>query len=104
MSMQEAFAAACGTAATLGDCVIDVTDLRFIDISGMGAIAHGTQAAGDAIRLQGASADLRRLWDVLGFNDYAPQVQFSSLPSPRGLRARQAGAAGRKPSAITSSG
>jgi anti-anti-sigma factor len=84
MTTREAFAAACGTAATLGDCVIDVTDLRFIDISGMRAIAQGAQAAGDAIRLQGASADLRRLWDVCGFNDYAPNVQFSSLPGPRG--------------------
>jgi anti-anti-sigma factor len=82
MSMREAFAAACGTAATLGDCVIDVTDLRFIDISGMRAIAHGAQAAGDAILLHGASADLRRLWDVSGFKDFAPEVQFSSLPEP----------------------
>jgi hypothetical protein len=63
-----------------------------------------TAIAGALAVHPGASADLRRLWDVLGFNDYAPQVQFSSLPSPRGLRARQAGAAGRKPSAITSSG
>jgi anti-anti-sigma factor len=77
LSMQEAFAAACGTAATLGDCVIDVTDLRFIDLSGMRAIAHGARAAGDGIRLHGASADLRRLWDMCGFRDFAPQVQFS---------------------------
>jgi anti-anti-sigma factor len=77
MSMQEAFAAALGTAATLGDCVIDVTDLRFIDISGLRAIAHGARATDDAIRLHGASADLRRLWDMCGFKDFAPKVQFS---------------------------
>ncbi len=77
MSMREAFAAACGTAATLGDCVIDVTGLSFIDISGMRAIALGARAAGDAIRLHGASADLRRFWDICGFKDFAPEVQLS---------------------------
>jgi anti-anti-sigma regulatory factor len=81
-----------GETATLGDCVIDVTGLRFIDISGMRAIAHAAQAAGDAIRLHGASADLRRFWDVCGFKDSAPKVQFGSLPRPRGgLRAQGAG-------------
>jgi hypothetical protein len=62
--------------------VIDVTDLRFIDISGMRAIAHGARAAGDAIRLQGASADLLRLWDICGFKDFAPEVQLGLLPAP----------------------
>jgi anti-anti-sigma factor len=77
MTMQEAFAAAVGTAATLGDCVIDVTGLSFIDLSGMRAIAHGARSAGDGLRLRGASADLQRLWDISGFKDFAPEVQFS---------------------------
>lgn len=77
MTMHEAFATAVGTAATLGDCVIDVTGLSFIDLSGMRAIAHGARAAGDGIRLQGASADLRRFWDICGLKDVAPKVQFS---------------------------
>ncbi len=77
MTVQEAFAAAVGTAARPGDCVIDVTGLSFIDLSGMRAIAHGARAAGDGIRLQGASADFRRLWDICGLEEFAPQVQFS---------------------------
>jgi hypothetical protein len=79
MSMQEAFAAAFGTAATLGDCVIDVTDLRFIDVSGMRAIAHGARAASDGIRLNGASADLRRLWTSAASR--TPPQRFSSADS-----------------------
>ncbi len=77
MTMQEAFAAAVGAAATLGDCVIDVTGLSFIDISGMRAIARGALAAGDGLWLRGASADFQRLWDLSGFKDFAPAVQFS---------------------------
>ncbi len=91
MSMQEAFAAACGTAATLGDCVIDVTGLSFIDIAGMRALAHGARAADDGIRLRGASADLRRLWDMCGFQDFASEVQFSLLPVPRGYARKAPG-------------
>ncbi len=77
VTMQEAFAAAVGAAATLGDCVIDVTGLSFIDVSGMRAIAHGALAAGDGLRLRGASADFQRFWNISGFKDLAPEVQFS---------------------------
>jgi len=75
------FQAAISTAASLDDCTIDVTGLRFIDVAGMRALARAASSAPGGIRLNGASPALRRLWQLTGFADSAPTLRVGQ-PSP----------------------
>jgi anti-anti-sigma factor len=72
-----AFEAAISTAASLNDCDIDITGLRFIDIAGMRTLARSARGASGGIRLHGASATLRRQWQLAGFASAAPEVRLS---------------------------
>jgi len=79
LRVSDIFLAALGTAASLGECVIDVSGLRFVDVSGMRTLAVASWTAASGIRLLGASHGLRRLWDLCGFAQAAPLVQLSPL-------------------------
>jgi anti-anti-sigma factor len=74
---RDTFEAALGAVASFGDCVIDVSGLRFVDVSGMRALADASHTADGGIRLHGASPGLRRLWDLCGFAQYAPAVRLA---------------------------
>jgi anti-anti-sigma factor len=71
----DTFQAAISAAASLDDCTIDVTGLRFIDVAGMRALALAARSAPGGIRLNGASPVLRRLWQLTGFADAAPTLR-----------------------------
>jgi anti-anti-sigma factor len=75
--VSDMFQAALSTAASLGECVIDVSGLRFVDVSGMRSLAIASRTAASGIRLHGASRELRRLWDLCGFDRAAPLVYLS---------------------------
>lgn len=77
LRVSDMFRAALGTAASLGECVIDVSGLRFVDVSGMRTLAVASRMADSGIRLNGASQGLRRLWDLCGFAQAAPLVHLS---------------------------
>jgi anti-anti-sigma factor len=77
LQARDTFEAALGAVASLGDCVIDVSGLRFVDVSGMRTLADASHSADGGIRLHGASAGLRRQWDLCGFARYAPAVRLS---------------------------
>lgn len=77
LRVSDMFRAALGTAASLGECVIDVSGLRFVDVSGMRTLAVASRTAASGIRLHGASQGLRRLWDLCGFAQAAPLVHLS---------------------------
>jgi anti-anti-sigma factor len=72
---RDTFQAAISAAASPGDCTIDVTGLRFIDVAGLRALARAA-SSGSAIRLLGASPTLRRLWQLTGFADAALTLWF----------------------------
>lgn len=54
------------------DLVLDISALRFIDTSGLAAVAHARDAAasatGEVIPIRGASPMVRQLWRALGFD------------------------------------
>jgi anti-anti-sigma factor len=83
LRVSDIFRAALGTAASLGECVIDVSGLRFVDVSGMRTLAVASRTAASGIRLHGASHGLRRLWDLCGFAQAAPLVHLSPLALAR---------------------
>jgi anti-anti-sigma factor len=78
LSAGPAFAAALSAAAALGDCVVDVADLEFVDVAGMRAIATVALAAKAGMQLLGASSVLRRCWQLSGFDHAAPMVELVS--------------------------
>ncbi|HZR49832.1 MAG TPA: MEDS domain-containing protein [Streptosporangiaceae bacterium] len=65
----DTFQAAISTVASLGDCTIDVTGLRFIDVAGLRALARAASSAPGGISLNGSSPVLRRLWQLTGLAD-----------------------------------
>jgi anti-anti-sigma factor len=77
LRVSDMFGAALGTATSLGECVIDVSGLSFVDVSGMRILAAASRSADSGIRLNGASQGLRRLWDLCGFAKAAPLVRLS---------------------------
>jgi anti-anti-sigma regulatory factor len=79
LRVSDIFRAALGTAASLGECVIDVSGLRFVDVSGMRTLAVASWTAASGIRLHGTSHGLRRLWDLCGFAQAAPLVHLLPL-------------------------
>jgi anti-anti-sigma factor len=70
------FAAALTTAARDDECVLDVAELGFIDVAGMRTIADAARTSGATMCLRGASASLRRRWELAGFDAYAPNVEL----------------------------
>jgi anti-anti-sigma factor len=75
----DTFRAAISTAASLEDCTIDATGLRFIDVAGMRALADAAGSASGGIRLNGASPAVRRLWQLTGFADSAPALRLDPV-------------------------
>jgi len=78
LSAGPAFAAALSAAADLGDCIVDVAGLEFVDLAGMRAIATVARAAKTGMQLRGASPVLRRYWQLSGFDQAAPMVRLVS--------------------------
>jgi hypothetical protein len=76
LRVSDMFGAALGTAMSLGECVIDVSGLRFVDVSAMRTLAVASWSAASGIRLHGASQGLRRLWHLGGFAQAAPLVHL----------------------------
>jgi anti-anti-sigma factor len=76
LSVSSVFAAAFAAAAALGDCIVDVKGLEFVDVAGMRAIANVAQAANASVQLRGASPALRRYWHVVGLDKAAPLVDL----------------------------
>ncbi|MDX6287123.1 MAG: hypothetical protein QOG53_2608 [Frankiales bacterium] len=69
------FAAAFRAAATQSPCVVDISRLAFIDVAGMRTIAEaGRETHG--VQLRGASSTVRRVWQMTGFDEFAPMVQL----------------------------
>jgi anti-anti-sigma factor len=77
LQARDTFAVALGTVTSSGECVIDVSELRFVDVSGMRTLADASRSADGGIWLHGASPGLRRLWDLCGFAQSAPMVRLS---------------------------
>ncbi|MBV9381815.1 MAG: MEDS domain-containing protein [Streptosporangiaceae bacterium] len=59
-----------------GPQVIDVSELDFIDVSGVRAVVTGGRSDGGIV-LKGVSPALRRLWEVSGFARSAPMVRLT---------------------------
>jgi anti-anti-sigma factor len=77
LQARDTFAVALGAVTSSGECVIDVSGLRFVDVSGMRTLADASRSADGGIWLHGASPGLRRLWDLCGFAQSAPMVRLS---------------------------
>lgn len=69
-------AAALAAATSQARCEIDVTDLEFIDVLGMGVVAEASRSTNASLRLRGVSSTLRRNWELVGFGDHAPTVEL----------------------------
>lgn len=76
IAVSSQFASAFTAAMRYGDCVVDLRQLGFIDLSGVRAIAVGASASGARVELQGAPSVLRRYWQVCGFGSAVPAVRF----------------------------
>jgi anti-anti-sigma factor len=72
VAVRSAFATALRATALHGTCVIDVTDLEFIDVAGMRLLAEHALIHGVGVYLRGASPTLRRAWQLCGFDELAP--------------------------------
>lgn len=68
------FEAAFAAAVRLGDCAVDLSALRFIDVGGVRIIASA--AEGETVRLRHAPRVLRRYWELGGFARLAPGVRL----------------------------
>lgn len=79
----ETFAAAFAAAASLGDCLVDVSGLEFVDVAGLRAMAQAARRAHADVLLRGAPAALDRLWQLLGPADEAPRTPPRLTPRGR---------------------
>jgi anti-anti-sigma regulatory factor len=70
------FSVAFKSALHLGDCAVDIVDLRFIDVAGMRAIADSARSASVSVQLRGASPTVRRHWRLGGFEAGSPLVRL----------------------------
>lgn len=75
-SVASTFEAALVAAVGVAGAEIDLTELEFIDVAGMRAIAEVGRDATAAIRLVGAPTIMRRSWGLAGFGDLAPAVEL----------------------------
>jgi anti-anti-sigma factor len=76
VAVHSTFATALSSALQLGDCLVDVTGLEFIDVAGMRAVAQAAREASVSVQLRGASTAMRRHWRLGGLEAAAPQVQL----------------------------
>lgn len=75
-AVADVFRTALRTAAADDSCTIDVRELDFIDCAGLRQIATVGRDRSRPIVLDGASAHLRRLWELTGFAATAPGVEL----------------------------
>ncbi len=70
-ALAAALAAAAGAArmADAGGCAMSLDELRFIDLSGMRALAAAATAAGVRVELHGVPAVFWRYWHLAGFSE-----------------------------------
>jgi anti-anti-sigma regulatory factor len=73
----DTFAAAFAAAASLGDGLVDVSGLDFVDVAGLRAMAQAARGSHAQIQLRGASVALHRLWQLAGLADQAPGVRLA---------------------------
>lgn len=73
----ETFAAAFTAAASLGDCLVDVSGLGFVDVAGLRAMSQAARRSHADIQLRGAPVALHRLWQLLGPADRAPELRLA---------------------------
>lgn len=71
------FAAAFAAAASLGDCLVDVSGLEFVDVAGLRAMSQAARRAHADVQLRGAPAALNRLWQLLGPAGPAPELHLA---------------------------
>jgi anti-anti-sigma factor len=75
LAVAEAFAAALRATAH-EPCVVDVTELDFIDVAGLRTIAETARASEVRVLLRGAGEAIRRPWQLGGFGAAAPLVEL----------------------------
>jgi anti-anti-sigma factor len=76
LAVSSHLAAALTTVTAQDRCEIDVTGLEFIDVRGMTTLADAARSSRSNVRLLGASRVLQRHWELAGFDEYAPTVEF----------------------------
>jgi hypothetical protein len=52
----------------LSEPAVDVTELEFIDATGMWALLHGAHAHPEDLVVRGTSPHFRRVWSVCGYD------------------------------------
>lgn len=77
VAVVDAFAAAFAAAASLGDCLVDVSGLEFVDVAGLRAMSQAARRSHADIQLRGAPAALHRLWQLLGPAEQAPELRLA---------------------------
>jgi ABC-type transporter Mla MlaB component len=77
VAVVDTFAAAFAAAASLGDCLVDVSGLEFVDVAGLRAMSQAARRSHADIQLRGAPAALHRLWQLLGPAGQAPQLRLA---------------------------
>lgn len=73
-SVSALFSAAFTSAVKLGDCAVDVRELRFIDVSGIRAIVAAAAQARGSVELHRPPALFRRYWELCGFSRTRPDI------------------------------
>lgn len=73
----QAFPAMVRTAAESSDRLcLDCSELDFIDVAGIRALAEVAYGTGTSMRLRGTGETLRRSWQLLGFDSEVTNVEF----------------------------
>lgn len=67
-------AAVGGVGGGVGGCTISMDELRFIDLSGMRALAAAATTAGVRVELHGVPAVFWRYWYLAGFSEAVTSV------------------------------
>jgi anti-anti-sigma regulatory factor len=76
MTSSAAFGQAIAVALTGPGAVrLDVSELRFIDVSGLRALADAARGSGRRVRVEGARPVLRRAWTLLAHDRLVPQIE-----------------------------
>jgi len=75
-AVAESFAAAVTAAGADSPCIVDASGLEFIDVAGMREIARARRKGRGNLVLRGAPARVRRAWELAGFHEEAPGVEF----------------------------
>lgn len=76
LAESDTFEAAFGAALSLGECVVDMSRLTFVDVAAVRAIASAARRSEVAVQLRAAPASLRRLWQLTGLAASVPLVSF----------------------------